>query len=121
MTAVTTPWEHIPNAEHITRLLEHYKENPLAWELTWFEAARTPGRGAAWDAASRERRVSDQIWWEVRTAARGTAWWPCAALLAWDCAYILDMPLDAVRLLVAHDCHPAKLMVPAVVAIGATP
>ena len=108
----------LPNAEHITRILAHHKENLQARELAWFEAARTPGRGAAWDAATRERRVSERAWLTVKDSAPGTTWGPCAALLAWDCEYILDMPLDAVRLLVAHDCLPAKLMISAVLAMG---
>jgi hypothetical protein len=41
-----------------------------------------------------------------------------SALVAWDdCAGILDMPVDAVRFLVANGHQPAILLLPAVLAM----
>ena len=87
-------WDDLPNAKHIAAVLAHVKQHPDRWS-----AAYAAARDAAWGAA------------------RGA----CAALVAWDdCAYILDMPADAVRLLAAVGNHAAILLLPAVLAMTET-
>ena len=85
-------WSHLPNAGHIDAVLAHLRQHPDRWS-----AARDAARGAA----------------------RGAAWDACTALTAWDdCAYILDMPADAVRLLAGVGNHAAVLLLPAVLAMN---
>jgi hypothetical protein len=84
---MSSEWSHLPNAAHIDRVLAHVKAHPDRWD-----AARVTAWGADRDAI--------------------------AALIAWDdCANILDMPADAVRLLAASGHHPAVLLLPAVLAM----
>ena len=85
-----TPWAHLPNAKRIDQILAHLLQHPDRWVAAW---------DAAWNAA----------------------WDALAALIAWDdCAPILDMPADAVRLLAAVGHHPAVLLLPAVLAMEVT-
>ena len=125
-TPTTTPtaWAHLPNAKHIDRVLADVKAHLWVWGAAWDEAydaaydaayaaARDAARGAARDAARGA----------ARDAARGAAWTAargaCAALIAWDdSADLLDMPVDAVRLLAASGHHPAVLMLSACVALS---
>ena len=115
----TTAWAHLPNAPHIDRVLAHFKAHPDRWS-----AARDAARDAAWGAAWRAARdaARDAAWDAARDAAwdaaRGAALDAVFTLIAWDdCAGILDMPVDAVRFLVANGHHPAVLLLPAVLAM----
>ena len=123
----TTVWAHLPNAPHIDRVLAHLSAHPQAWDAAR-GAARDAARGAALDAAWGAAWAA--AWAAARDAARGAAWgaawaaaWAAArdalaALIAWDdCAYILDLPVDAVRTLAGCGHHPAVLMLPAVIAL----
>ena len=93
---MTTAWARLPNAEHIDRVLAHLKAHPDRWSAAW-DAAWDAARGAAWGAA------------------RGAI----LALVAWDdCAYILDLPSGAVRLMCAVNNHKAILLYPAVLAMS---
>ena len=117
-------WAHLPNAAHIDWVLADVKANPDQWS-----AARAADWDADWDAAL------DTAWGAARAAVWGTArvdaWdaaldaaldaaWDAAqdaiaALVAWDdCAYILDLPVDAVKTLAACSHHPAVLLLPTV-------
>jgi hypothetical protein len=89
------PWAHLPNAAHIDRVLANFKENPDEW---------VAARGAAWSAA-----------WG---AAWDAAWDAIAALIAWDdCAYLLDLPPEALHIIIRMDSgvgkHQAVLLLPA--------
>ncbi len=113
-------WAHLPNAERIDQILAHLKQHPDRWTAAWgaaYDAARVAARAAAWDAAWGAAR--DAAWAAAWSAARDDAMDALAALVAWDdCAPILDMPADAVRLLAAVDHHPAVLLLPAVLAMN---
>jgi len=119
-----TAWAHLPNATHIDRVLAHIKQHPDRWvaaRVASWDAARGAALGAALDAARGAAR--DAAWGAARdstwVAARGAAWGAIAALIAWDdCAPLLDMPADAVRLLAAVGHHPAVLLLPAVLAMN---
>ena len=122
MTA--TAWAHLPNAVHIDRILASLKAHPDKWE-----AARGPAWSAAWDAARTAARGT--AWTEAWTAARTAAWsasWDAArtaartagggagggaitALIAWDdCAYMLELPEDTLKVLRAVGNEQAMLL-----------
>ena len=138
-----TAWAHLPNAAHIDRILIHVKANPrtrdaargAAWDAAW-DAARgaawgaTRGAawdaawGAAWDAARDAARVEVwdaarvEVWGAAWGAARGAARGAIAALVAWDdCAYMLELPEDALKVLIAVGNHQAVLLLPAAIAM----
>ena len=129
-----TAWAHLPNARHIDWVLASLKSDPQKWHAArdaardaTRTAARTAARDAAWDVAWGATRGAawDAAWdaardaaWDARAAliAWDAAWDACAALIAWDdCANLLDMPTDAVRLLAGAGHHPAVLLLPAVI------
>jgi hypothetical protein len=133
---MTNAWDHLPNAKLIDRVLADLRARPQVWDAArdaaldaaldaaW-DAARGAARGAAWGAARDAARVAAR--YAARAAARDASWgasWDaaldaCAALIAWDDAsLLLDMPVDAVRLLAASGHHPAFLMLPACIALG---
>jgi len=117
----TTAWAHVPNAAHIDRVLASVKKNPekwatagdtagdtahtAAWNAARYEAryaAWDTARGKAWDAAwgAAWDAARGAVWDAVQDAAWNTAWDAILALLAWDdCAYMLELPEDALKLL----------------------
>ena len=142
----TTAWAHLPNAEHIDRILADLRLRPQAWEdayaaldearvaardaaldTAWYatrDAARAAARVAAWDDAR------DATWdvarvaaWDdardaAQDAARYAAWDALLAFIAWDdCAYILDLHPHVVRLMAASGNQPAILLESAVIAM----
>jgi hypothetical protein len=133
------PWAHLPNAARIDRVLANFKENPdewvttrgAAWEAAWVDArdaawdaawgaARGAARDAAWGAARGATRGATRgaAWGAARGATRGAAWGAVAALLAWDdCAYLLNLPPEAMRVITRADSgvgkHQAVLLLPA--------
>ena len=117
---MSTPWAHLPNAKRIDQILAHLKQHPRSWvgdHRQLFGPAWTAARQAAWKDSTWE------AWDGAAVAARGEARIlaraAIAALTAWDdCAPILDMPADAVRLLAAVGHHPAVLLLPAVLAMN---
>ena len=121
---MTNAWDHLPNAKLIDRVLADLRARPQVWDAA---------RDDAWDAAQGATRDAarddawDAAWAAAWDATRGAAWdaaWvaardACAALIAWDDAgLLLDMPVDAVRLLAAHGHHPAVLLLPACIALS---
>jgi len=106
------PWAHLPNAVHIDRILASVKENPEKWS-----AAHTAARSAAHTAAYTAARsaAGSAVRSAAYTAARDAAWngarGAVVALVAWDdCAYMLDMPEDALKVLRAVGNQPAVLL-----------
>ena len=109
----TTPWAYLPNAERIDQILTHLLQHPDRWD-----AARYAAWAAAWDA---DRAAAWAAAWDADRAAAWDAARGAARDAAWDdCAPILDMPADAVRLLAAVGHHPAVLLLPAVLAMEVT-
>ena len=107
-----TPWAHLPNAVHIDRILASVKENPEKWDAersAACDAAHTAAWNAAWDAA--RGAAYNAAWDAAQDAARDAARDAVAALIAWDdCAYMLDMPEDALKVLRAVGSQPAVLL-----------
>ena len=94
-----TTWAHLPNAQHIDRVLAHLKQHPDRWSAAW-GAAKSAARDAAWGAARGAAR--DAAWGAARDAAwdaaRGAAWgatWDAARDAAWAAA--MGAARDAVR------------------------
>ena len=121
-------WSHLPNAPHIDRVLEHVRDYPEKWTTArdaagaaaW-AAARDAVRHVAWGAA----RAA--AWYAARDAAWNAAWGAArdalAALVAWDdCAYMLDLPPDALQMLIETGDettrHQAVLLLPAATALS---
>ena len=79
-----------------------------AWDAAW-DAAWNAVQGAVWGAArDGVKPISrDEAWNAAWHAARGTV----LALIAWDdCAYILELPEDALKVLRAVGNHQAILL-----------
>ena len=123
-TTSVTAWAHLPNARHIDRVLADLKARPEVWT-----AARDAAWDAAWTAAWDAARAA--AWTAAWVAARDAAWdaaWDAArdavaGLVAWDdVAYILTLPPDAVRMLIAtctdHHKHAAVMLLPASIALN---
>jgi len=117
----TTAWAHLPNAVHIDRILASLEAHPDKWTAAQTgehyaarETARDAARDAAWDAAL------DAAWdAAIRSAARDRAWGKAVdkatgailALIAWDdCAIMLDLSEDALKLLRAVGDEQALLL-----------
>jgi hypothetical protein len=114
-----TKWSHLPNAEHVDRVLASVKAHPEAWVEAWAEAynaARLAAYDAAYDAAWNAARAA--AWDAARGAARGAARAAILALIAWDdCAQYLDMPSDQLKVWAILSENPAAvLLLPAVIA-----
>jgi hypothetical protein len=122
-----TKWSHLPNARHIDRVLSSVRSNPHRWGASWgeeWDAAWGASWGAAYGAAWGE--AYGAAWGAERGAAydaardaeRGSARGAMYALIAWDdCAYLLDLPPDDVRLIATAGNHAAALLLPAAIAL----
>ena len=123
-------WSHLPNAGHIDRILAHLKANPEKWsaagDAAYYAAgiaAYSAAGAAAWDAAGDAAGVA----WDAAWGAAGGAAWYAAynaagyailALIAYDeCAYLLNMKPDQVRVLAHLGARGAWLLLPAVIAL----
>ena len=108
----TTAWAHLPNAAHIDRVLASMKKNPEKWSTAQDAvryAARAAAHTVAWDVATYE--VKKIVRNAARDAAWNTAWDAILALLAWDdCAYMLELPEDVLKLLRAVGNQQAILL-----------
>jgi hypothetical protein len=94
-----TKWSHLPNAEHIDRVLASLKSHPEAWAEAWnaasydavWSTARYAAGGAVWTAARYAARNAarvaawDAAWDAARSAARYAAW-DAARNAAYDAA-----------------------------------
>jgi len=128
----TTAWAHLPNAAHIDRVLASLEKNPEKWstargltadaawdgarEAAWDVAGSAAGyeaRGAVWDAVRDAARgaVQGAAWDAARKAAWGAARDAILALVAWDdCAYMLELPEDVLKVLRAVGNEQAILL-----------
>ena len=115
-------WDHLPNAKHIDRVLEEaFKKNPASWKAAWHAAwhvVRNAAWHAAWHAVAEASR--NAAWYAVWNAARDAAGYAARdavlALIAYDdCAYLLDMPADQVKILALLGMPAAVLLYPACV------
>ena len=112
----TTAWAHVPNAAHIDRVLASVKKNPEKWSTArglTADAAWDGAREAAWDVAG--SAALDAVRDAARDAVRNTAWYTSwdaiLALVAWDdCAYMLELPEDALKILRAVGNEQAILL-----------
>ena len=133
---MTTKWAHLPNAEHIDRIIASVNAYPKTWEAAW--AAQDEEWDTAWIAAKDVARKAtrNEAWGVARKATRDTArvaaWnvaWDeaqdaalagCNAILALvaydDCAYLLDCEPDELRILSKLGDNKAVLLLPACIA-----
>jgi len=104
----TKAWAHLPNAAHIDRVLASSKKNPEKWSAV-HTVAWDAARAAAWDAArAAAGNAAGNAAWD---ATRGAAWGAAIALIAWDdCAYMLELPEDVLKLLRAVGNEQAILL-----------
>ena len=112
-----TKWSHLPNAQHIDRVMASVRAEPEKWSAA-LDAAWGVDLDAAWDAAW--SAALDAAWGVALDAAWGVAWRAARdallALVAWDdCAYLLDLPVCAVRRIASTGNHAAILLLPAVI------
>ena len=80
---------------------------------------------AAWDDLPNAKHIA-RILKLAQDAARDAAWDAARdallTLIAWDdCAYLLDLPPDAVRLIAASGNHAAVLLLPTIIALNKEP
>jgi hypothetical protein len=123
-------WSHLPNAEHIDRILAHLEAHPKKWTVirsAAYNVARDAVRYAAYDAARTAARIvarnaalkaaRDVTPWHVTaySAASGAI----LALIANDtCAYLLREKIEHVELLAGLGIDEAILLLPAVRAMS---
>ena len=116
-------FEGLPNEKHILKVWGHCAQHPDKWRATsktlaealvasghshWYEANLRAGKLNRGSAISASLRLTDNSF----------AQWAMAALAVWDdCAYIIDLPPDAVKLLAACENPAAVLLYPAVLAM----
>ena len=93
-------WSHLPNAVHIDRILAHVKTNPEKWSTAW---------NAAWNATA---------WNATARNAWHAAWGASMALIAYpDCAYMLNMSPEQIKMYAHLDVKGAWLLYPAAIAM----
>lgn len=123
------------NYNAICRVQEHYGNSPTKWKRRASKTGKNSDFLSDWIAAwhlSEVRLCSIglikntglSVWdlafvhGELKLLREHAAALACFALAAWDdCAYILDLPPDAVKLLAVHDNPQAILLYPAVLAM----
>jgi hypothetical protein len=118
-------WDHLPNASHIDWVLASVKQYPEIWDATWgaarhavydavYDATWDAARRAAWNATY----VAVAAYAAARNGARDAAWIAILALIAYDdCAHLLEMPSDRLKMWAALTEQPAAaLLLPAVIA-----
>ena len=117
-------WSHLPNAVYIDQILAHVKTNPEKWEAVrgaTRDAARHAATNAATNAAWNAAR--DAAGYEARGAAWNEAWSRGArgailALMAYpECAYMLNMSVEQLKMYAHLDVKGAWLLYPAVMAM----
>ena len=124
---MTTKWAHLPNAEHIDRVIASLGRYPEAWVAARTNAARYAARNEEWIAAWYAARDEEWIaaWYAARDAAGREEWmadWKAAwgailALVAYDdCAYLLNCEPDELYILSKLGDHRAILLIPACIA-----
>jgi hypothetical protein len=133
-----TPWGHLPNAEHIDRVLADFKDRSNAWDTAWHAAGREAvyygarnstytAWHAAYDVARHASRVEVLARLETKLTAKGAsmlapswdaAWDTMLALIAYDRAgSYLSLPVNQVKVLADLGDNIAILMLPGVIAL----
>ena len=133
-------WSHLPNAQHIDRVLASVERHPQMWhkalDSAWnaaygaaYDAARCVSRVAAYDAtydATRDAArnaawvaTRDATWDAARIASRGAVWGAILALVAYDdSAKYLSMTSDQLQVWALLSERPAAvLLLPAAIAL----
>jgi len=120
---MATEWAHLPNAKHIDQIVKfftthdlpdgHYKRGATQYE-TWddlFKGQHDKYRDAWDDLVDYLRAACTHCSWDIATDA------VLPLVVQPDCAYILDLHPDVVRLMAASGNQPAILMEAAVIAM----
>jgi hypothetical protein len=114
-----TPWSHLPNAEHIDRVVAHQKAYPEVWKNAYTEAIEHATSGAerymvfesvmnkAYSIEGRCEAV-DAVWdAEHTTYSRGAL----LALIAYDDAVkYLDLSSEKLKMITTLSEHPAAIL-----------
>ena len=120
--STNTKWSHLPNAEHIDRILASVKSHPYQWSVmrnvidnpAWQRAADmvyNKGRDKEWSAAW---KALWKIGWNVGRGA-------LLCLVAYDdCAYLLDSEIGELRILAAFGDPKAILLLPTCIVFHST-
>jgi hypothetical protein len=95
-------WSHLPNAEHIDRIIELMKAHPEAWDAAYTAARTSRTLNAARTAALNAARTA--AWNAAWNAARDAEWYAARAA-AWDAAYSTAWTAarDSILALIAYD------------------
>ena len=137
-------WSHLPNAVHIDAILAHVKDNPEKWEAangtmyaSAWDAAWNAAWKAAWNAAGNPAYSAAwypafvRAWYAAVDAAVDAAWneagneaWSrgargaILALMTYpDCAYMLNMSPEQIKMYAHLDVKGAWLLYPAAIAM----
>lgn len=131
----TTSWAHLPNAEHIDRVLASARTYRRPWataarfvdgqyeEQSSFRRTKIQAlRGVIYEQAQKIGRYEEAVAARNAIPHDGNVWYAATdatdALVVWDdCAYILDLHPDVVRLMAAAGNGPAILLEAAVIAM----
>jgi hypothetical protein len=117
MKKAPIPWAALPNAEYIDRIVAscatkklRAKWGPQPYGNWGREADRAAFYACQVNPLRTQCRNAMDGWVSGVTYASEAI----GALIAWDdCGALMDMPVDAVKLLAASDHHPAVLLLPA--------
>ena len=114
---------HLPNAEHIDTIFAHAYANPEKWEAvdgTMYTSAWYAAWYATVNAARKEMSATmwDAAWKEMSAAMWHAAWGASLALIAYpDCAYMLNMTPEQIKMYAHLDVKGAWLLYPAAIAM----
>ena len=125
---MSNPWDHLPNAKHIDRVLDHAAARPEAW----MEASRAEAviNGTGWAALGKAtsditRRGAWVAVWKVasspdlRLTPRGGLRDALLALIVYDdCGHMLDFTPEQIHLYACLNIPAAKLLESAINAMN---
>ena len=124
-------WSHLPNAVYIDQILVHVKTNPekweevngtmyaSAWNAAWSAVADAAVDATAWNAWNAARdAVGNAARDAVGNAARAASGAILALIAYPDCAYMLNMTPEQIKIYAGLDVKGALLMIPAVIAMN---
>ncbi len=125
-----TSWSHLPNAEHIDRVIALSRKYPEIWADSYrISRDLKLDHRAGWDPAYNIcqsdglKHIRKDLWAVVSTDEQGTgeltAWHAISALMAWnDCAHMLDSDPNELSILAKLGNPMAILLIPACIAFS---
>jgi len=114
------PWKGLPSAIHIEWVIGSYTRHKdlwssgAVWAPPWVSSGHALGTAAARVRRGRARSKLTRTREYAGIPYASDPHFAIAALMSWpDCAYLLDMPLQAVRMMAEGDMPQAVLLYPA--------